>query len=172
MPSSLQRIALRHLARRQPIRLIGPLIDSSLGVTPERRHRLWTDPATRFVGRGNFAPYLATADIWPSPDVGDAFRTPVLCQVPVIFAQGDWDTQTPIENMFEIAPYFTNSRVIIAERGGHGVIAPIARELPSVWKELLEFLRTGDMEGIPVRVRLQPSRRFSPPRFPPGSADK
>ena len=156
-------------ARRSRIRLIGPLIDSSLGVTPERRHRLWTDPATRYLGRGNFAAYLATADTWPSPDVGDEFRTPVLSKIPVVFAQGNWDTKTPIENTFEIAPFFVNSRVIIAERGGHGVLGPIASQLPKVWAELVEFLRTGDMGGIPARVKLQPSRRFTPPTFPPPS---
>ena len=156
----------RSFPRQSRIRLIGPLIDSSLGVTPERRHRLWTDPATRYLGRGNFAPYLATANIWPSPDVGDDFRRPVLNKIPVVFAQGDWDTQTPIENMFEIAPFFLNSRVIIAERGGHGVLGPIARQHPKVWAELVEFLRTGDMGGIPVRVRLKPSRQFDAPTFP------
>ena len=69
-------MALAGNSRRRRVSLIGPLIDSSLGVTPQRRYRLWTDPATRYLGRGNFAPYLATADIWPSPDVGDEFRTP------------------------------------------------------------------------------------------------
>ncbi len=158
--------------RGSPMKLIGPLIDSSLGVTPERLHRLWTDPATRYLGRRNFALYLETADIWPSPDVGDDFRTPILCDVPVVFAQGDWDTSTPIENTFEIAPFFPNSRMILAHRGGHGVLGPIHRELPEVWKELDEFLRTGDMEDIPARVTLLPSRRFPSPSFPlaPGEA--
>ena len=35
--------------------------------------------------------------------------------------------------------------------------------------ELMEFLKTGDLNGIPARVRLSPSRRFNPPTFaPPG----
>ncbi len=146
--------------------LIGPLIDSSLGVTPERRHQLWTDPAIRYLGRDNFSAYLATADIWPSPDMGDDFRRPVLCNIPVVFAQGNWDTSTPIENTFEIAPFFPNSRVLIAEQGGHGVIEPIARQHPEAWKALELFLLTGDSSKVPARVRLQPSRGFTPPRFP------
>jgi hypothetical protein len=157
----------RLLGGSQTLPLIGPLIDSSLAVTPDRRYLLWNDPATRYLGRGNFAPYLATAEIWPSPDVGDEFRTPVLCDIPVLFAQGDWDTQTPVENTFEIAPYFVNSRVIIAERGGHGVLDPIMLQHPDVWSEFVEFVRTGDLEGIPARVTLEPSRRFAPPNFQP-----
>lgn len=146
----------------EEVRLVGPLIDSSLGVTPSRRYRLWTDPATRFLGRGNFAAYLATADIWPSPDVGDDFRRPAVNDIPAVFAQGDWDTSTPIENTYEIAPYFRKGRVLVAERGGHGVLRPIADQLPDVWKTIEAFLRTGDMDSIPTRVTLAPSRQFDP----------
>ena len=146
--------------------LIGVLIDTSLGVTAARRHQLWTDAATRFLGRDNFASYLATAEMWPSLDVGDKFRTPELCNIPVVFAQGDWDTSTPIENTYEIAPFFPNGRVLIAEQGGHGVLGPIAAQLPEVWETLEDFLRTGDTSDIPARVRLSPSRQFVPPTFP------
>jgi pimeloyl-ACP methyl ester carboxylesterase len=145
--------------------LIGPLIDTSLAITPERRHRMVTDPATRYLGR-SFLAYMATEDTWPTEDVGDDFRTPVVSDIPVLFAQGDWDVKTPLENTFEIAPYFTNSRVIIAERGGHGVLGPIAQELPEVWAEVMEFLRTGDLEGIPTRVTVTPDRTFSLPKLP------
>jgi hypothetical protein len=77
------------------------LIDSSLGVTPRRRFLLETDPATRFLGQWNFARYLATSDILPSPDVGDDFRNEISCPIPAVFVHGDWDTQTPIENTFQ-----------------------------------------------------------------------
>lgn len=152
-------------ARQQSMALIGPLIDSSLAVTPDRKYQLWTDPAIRYMGRDNFARYMATAEIWPSPDVGDEFRTPKQCDIPVVFTQGDWDFQTPIENTLEIAPYFTNSRVLIAHRGGHGVIQPIAREDIETWKQLVEFLQTGDMADIPSEITLSPSRRFRAPAF-------
>ena len=145
--------------------LIGPLIDSSLSATPERRHLLWTDPATRYLTRGNFSSYLATAELWPSPDVGDELRTPVECEIPVLFAQGDWDLSTPIENTYEIAPYFLNSRVVIAKRGGHGVLPDLERQHPKVWIEVEDFLRTGDLDGIPSEVLLAPDRTFPPPGF-------
>ena len=147
------------------VRLIGPLIDSSLSTTPGRKHRLWTDPATRYLSRRNFASYMATADIWPSPDVGDEFRTPVLCDIPVVFTQGTWDFKTPVENTFEIVPFFTNSRIVIGERGGHGILGSIRDQHPDTWSELIEFLKTGDLEDIPVRVRLKASQQFEPPNF-------
>jgi pimeloyl-ACP methyl ester carboxylesterase len=154
------------LARRsRDMNLIQPLIDTSLGVTPARRHQIWNDPANRYLRRRGFAGGLATAEIWPSPDVGDDFRTPILSDIPVVFAQGNWDINTPIENTFEIAQYFPNSRIIIADRGGHGVLEPIADQLPKVWAEIEEFVRNGDLQDIPVNVTLKPSHRFEPPTF-------
>jgi pimeloyl-ACP methyl ester carboxylesterase len=146
------------LRRRKPgprrTKLIRPLIDTSLGVTAARQHRLRTDPAGAVLGHWNFDADLATAPIWPSPDVGDDFRLPVSCDIPVVFAQGDWDLNTPVENTLEIAPYFPNGRVLLAIHGGHGVIAPIARHRPDVMALLLEFLKTGDAKTLPAEITL------------------
>ncbi len=157
------------LARRksrdvmQPI--IGMSIDTSLGVTPRREYLLRTDAGTEFLGCWNFDSYLAMADVWPSADVGDEFRTEAVSRIPVVFAQGDWDTQTPLENVLNVAPFFPNGRVLIAVHGGHGVLAPIADRLPEVNKALLEFLRTGSTANLPARVTL-PAVGFSVPTFP------
>jgi hypothetical protein len=71
-------------------------------------------PEQSSLGRWSFNSYLVTADMWPRADVGDEFRTEVVSQIPFVFEQGDWDTQTPIENLLQVSPYFTNSRVLIA----------------------------------------------------------
>jgi pimeloyl-ACP methyl ester carboxylesterase len=150
--------------------LIGALIDTSLGVTPRREHLLRTDAGTEFLGQWNFDSYLATADIWPTADVGDEFRAEVVSRIPVVFAQGDWDTSTPVENALNIAPYFPNGRLMIATHGGHGVIEPIAENLPDVFETLLEFLRTGSTANLPGRVTL-PAPKFAAPDFPPPAAN-
>ena len=146
--------------------LIGPLIDTSLGVTPKREHLLRTDAGTEFLGQWNFDSYLATAGIWPTADVGDEFRNEIVSRIPIVFAQGDWDTSTPVENTLNVAPYFLNGRVLIAEHGGHGVLDPIADHLPEVMTVLLEFLKTGDNANVPARVTL-PAPKFAAPDFPP-----
>jgi hypothetical protein len=149
--------------------LIGPLIDTSLGVTPKREYLLRTDTGTEFLGQWNFDSYLATADIWPTADVGDEFRTEVISRIPVVFAQGDWDTSTPVENTLNIAPFFPNGRVLIAHRGGHGVLSPIAEHLPDVMSVLLEFLQSGSTVNLPARVTL-PLPPVAVPDFPPPTA--
>lgn len=149
--------------------LVGPLIDTSLNVSPRRKFLLRTDAGSEYLGHWNFDAYLASADVWPSPDVGDEFRTDVVSEIPVVFAQGNWDVQTPIENALYLAPYFPNGRMITAEHGGHGVIGPIFASLPEVREQLIEFLRTGKTAGLPARVTL-PKPRLPAPDFPAPAA--
>jgi pimeloyl-ACP methyl ester carboxylesterase len=156
-------------SREAELSLIGALIDTSLGVTPRREHLLRTDAGIEFLGQWNFDSYLATAEIWPTADVGDEFRTEVVSRIPVVFAQGDWDTSTPVENVLNVAPYFPNGRVVIATHGGHGVIGPIAEHLPEVMATLLEFLQAGSTANLPARVTL-PAPKFTVPDFPPPAA--
>jgi pimeloyl-ACP methyl ester carboxylesterase len=156
--------------RTTEVPIISVLIDSSLGVTPRRRYLLETDPATRYVGQWNFARYIATADVWPTLDVGDDFRNEIVCPIPVVFVHGNWDTQTPIENTFQVAPYFPNSHVLIVERGGHGAMNQLTQSLPEVAAALLEFLKTGATATLPTRVTLPP-QRFNAPNFSPPDED-
>lgn len=101
-------------------------------MTPRREYLLRTDPATEFLGQWQLALTKERASIWPSPDVGDQFRTQVLSQIPVVFVHGDWDTSTPVENTLNVAPYFPNGRVLIGVNGRHGVLEQIDNYLPKV----------------------------------------
>lgn len=137
-----------------PAALIGPLIDTSLNVSEARGRRLTDDPAVRYLGRWSFAPSMAAAPLWPTPDVGDGLRLPAKSPIPVVFLHGDWDTSTPIENSREIQPWFPNSRLIVVRRGGHGAIYDLADQYPALLDRLLDYLRTGDMTGFPAEVVL------------------
>lgn len=145
--------------------LISPLIDTSLGVTPKRLHLLRNDPGAELLGHWNFDSYLATADIWPSADVGDEFRTEIVSQIPVVFVQGDWDTQTPVENVLQIAPYFRKGHVVLVERGGHGALNQVFQMLPETREALFRFLKDGRTADVPTRVAV-PAPKFAAPGFP------
>ena len=159
--------------RRDGQLLIFPLIDSSTGVTADRREQLWNDPDVRYVSRSNFASLLATADIWPSADVGDDFRTPVQCDIPVVFIHGDWDRYTPIENTLEIAPFFTNSHTLLIERGGHSPFSQM-KEHPEVYGALMHFAETGSMDGIPEKITVKANLGHNAelPRIDPATLSK
>lgn len=149
-----------------PATLLGPLIDSSLNATPERKHRLVTDPAVDFLGAWNFAANFASADDWPTPDMGDDFRRPRISQIPVVFVHGDWDTSTPVENSFELAPFFPNGWVITVHRAGHDGPFYQLRENAEAKAAVYEFLRTGSMTKLPREVTLSVPK-FDVPRFAP-----
>ncbi len=144
--------------------LIAPLIDTSLGVTAAREHLLRTDPAGESLGWWDFDAYAASAAVWPSPDVGDGFRTPVVDPTPVVFLSGDWDTATPIENMQGLLPYFPNGRAVLVHRGTHAVRAVLAERKSPVIDRILDFLRTGETDHLPVAITL-PAPAFD---LPPG----
>lgn len=150
----------------EEIAIIGPLIDTGLGVTAKREYLLRTDPAIRFLGQWNFDGAIHMADLWPTPDAGDAFRSEVISLVPVVFVQGDWDRFTPIENTLAVAPWFINGRVLIVEHGEHSLLESMPDELPQVMTQLQQFLRTGKASTLPVHVTI-PVGRFDPPDFPP-----
>jgi fermentation-respiration switch protein FrsA (DUF1100 family) len=98
--------------------------------------------------------------------VGDDFRTETVTGTPVVFVNGDWDTQTPVENTLGIAPYFPNSRVLIVERGGHGALGQLARHHPEAMDALVAFLKTGATDKLPTRVSV-PAPKFPRPGFEP-----
>jgi len=151
--------------------LNGPLIDTSLGVSAAREHLLRTDPAGDFLGWWNFDSYIATAPIWPSPDVGDEFRAPILSRIPVLFVNGDWDIYTPIENTLNMLPYFPNGRAILVHRGTHGARSLLSVHRPEVLAAVIEFLKSGDTQGLPAATSF-PAPTFQRPSFPPPAPPK
>ncbi|BAV99252.1 alpha/beta fold hydrolase [Lysobacter enzymogenes] len=148
------------------IKLIGPLADSSLGVSAAREYRLRSDPALAYLGAWNFASNIASAPDWPTPDLGDAFRLPRASDIPVLFVHGDWDTSTPVENTRELLPYFRNGRAIVVHRGGHDGAFYLLRDAPQAKKAVYEFLRSGRDEGLPVEIDA-PLPKFEVPDFAP-----
>jgi pimeloyl-ACP methyl ester carboxylesterase len=146
--------------------LIGPLIDTSLGVTPAREQQLFADPAGAAIGTWNFAAYLAAAATWPSPDVGDALRTAVTDPTPVLFVHGDWDTSTPIENTRGLLPFFPNGRALVVHRGGHTGPFRLLGEHHDVVATVRGFLRGEPVSDLPAAIDLPPMT-FTLPSFPP-----
>ncbi len=151
---------------RGNVKILYHLIDSSLGVTPERRKRLFDDPANRFLTTRSFEPLISAAEFWPTADVGDELRRPIKCDIPVVFVHGDWDDRTPIENTFEIEPYFPNSHTLIVHQAGHGTITrAMYSEHPKTFNKLMAFLSRGEMKDLPDRITMKPYRTWRAPRF-------
>jgi pimeloyl-ACP methyl ester carboxylesterase len=152
----------------QPQKLIGPLVDTSLGVTPQRAMQLRSDPALPWIGSAGFEPYMAAADTWPTPDMGDSFRSMARSEIPVLLIHGDWDSSTPVDNTLAQLPYFPNGKAIIVHRGGHDGAFYLLREAPQVKEAVYRFMKTGEMKDLPGEVTL-PVPAFVKPAFAPKS---
>lgn len=153
-----------------PTKLIGPLADSSLGVTAAREHLLRTDPAIGLLGTWNFQGNIASASDWPTPDMGDGFRKPVRNTMPIVFVHGDWDTSTPIDNTLGLLPYFPDGHAILVHRGGHDGTFYQLRGDAATRQAVYDFLKSGDTDALPVEVSL-PSPQFDVPSFAPLGMD-
>jgi pimeloyl-ACP methyl ester carboxylesterase len=150
--------------------LIGPLADSSLGVTAERDFLLHTDPALPLLGTWNFEGNIASADEWPTEDMGDDVRKPTLTDIPVVFVHGDWDTSTPVENTLGLLPWFPKAHAILVHRGSHDGTFYQLRNDPAAKQAVYRFLATGETSGLPVEVSL-PVPDFEAPPFAPPTSD-
>ena len=154
--------ALAYRSRQSDrIPLIFPLIDHSLGITAERERSLRADTATAWVGPIHHF-YDATRDLSPTPDVGDAFRTGLSVDVPVLMIQGDLDRSTPIENAHAIHEELPTSHLLHVENGTHLAIREARRFHPQVQAQVLSFLKTGSFSKLPDRVSL-PAPDFEEP---------
>lgn len=161
-----QEAAERRANAEGPVRLIEPLIDSSLGAPAQRAYLLTTDPATDLMGFWDFDALMASAKAWPAPVLDDAFRLPVQNPTPVIFIHGDWDIATPVENMLGMLPYFPNARAVLVHRGTHHSREPLFAARPDIAARVMTFLRSGELAGLPSEATL-PTRAFDVPDFAP-----
>ena len=90
-------------------------------------------------------PFPDVCDEWKAIDVGDAFRSPLRSDVPVLFISGTLDARTPVSNAEEYLTGFTNGTHMIIEGAVHS--DPLFLSSPKIKDGMMEFLR-----GQPVTV--------------------
>lgn len=140
------------------------LLDCASGITSARRQELLADPAMEIVG--NPAWFYETGCPEWGGDLGDDFRTGFETDVPVLVVHGDWDLSTPYENALELMPAFRNGKLVTVERGTHGALEEAMEASEGLREQVVEFLRTGSVEGVPERVRLPPVDWVVPAKLP------
>ncbi len=134
-------------------------MDCASGATAARLRRIAEEaPGTLLGGAINF-PFPGICTAWEVPDLGDAFRAPLVTDVPALFISGTLDGRTPVANAEEVRRGFRNSLHLVIEGAGHS--DPLFLSSPHIAKAMLAFL-----EGKPVRkLRIElPPPSFLPPR--------
>lgn len=127
-------------------------MDCASGATAERRAAIRRQAETSILGDRNV--WLEVAcDYWPVEDLGDAFRSPVEADVPVLFISGTLDPRTPPENAEDVLPGFPNGRHLVIEGGSHD--DDLFLSSPEIADAMIAFFRGGEPTE---RVVLDPLR--------------
>jgi pimeloyl-ACP methyl ester carboxylesterase len=133
------------------------MMDCASGMTAARREQIKREAkGTLLEDLFNF-PFPDVCTEWKAPDLGDAFRSPVRSDVPVLFISGTLDGRTPISNAEEYRKGFSRSEHIIIEGAVHS--DPLFLSSPKIKDGMLEFLK-----GQPVTVTkiAAPPMKFMP----------
>lgn len=134
------------------------MMDCASGASKARLARIAKeaqDPRN-LLGDAVNVPYPAVCAACGAPDVGDAFRGPLECDVPVLFVSGDLDARTPPENVDEIAGGFAKAVHVRVTNAGHESLEVLSPE----YLELLKaFLRGEEVASTTIVL---PEPRFTP----------
>jgi pimeloyl-ACP methyl ester carboxylesterase len=121
------------------------MMDCASGQTVARRERIAKEAKVTLLEDVFNFPFPNVCEEWKAPDLGDAFRSPLRSDVPVLFISGTLDARTPVSNAEEYRTGFTNSTHMIIEGAVHS--DPLFLSSPKIKDGMMEFLR-----GQPVTV--------------------
>ncbi|MEM6630459.1 MAG: alpha/beta hydrolase [Bacteroidota bacterium] len=136
---------------------IATTMDLASGASTARRARIAAEePRSLFPGIVNF-PLDACEDFWPIPDLGEAYRSPLISDVRTLFMSGTLDFNTPPYQAEEIRWGFSNSSHIIVDNAGHEQI--LAH--PDASQTVQKFLKGENVDDVAL---FYPKLRFIPVR--------
>ena len=94
-------------------------MDAASGCSPERLALIDAQARTsRFGDVVNF-PYPAVTSAWSVPDLGEAFRAPLVSPVRTLFVSGSLDCNTPPQQAEEMRWGFSDATHLVIENAGH-----------------------------------------------------
>jgi len=134
------------------------MMDCASGASATRLARLArerADPANLLSDAVN-VPYPDACAAAGAPDVGDAFRAPFRCDVPVLFVSGELDARTPPENVELLAPGFPHHVHVRLTSAGHESLELLSPDYRAL---LLDFLHGKPVESTTIEL---PPARFRP----------
>ena len=94
-------------------------MDAASGASLWRRARIASEARRTLLGDAVNVPAPAQAAALGVPDLGPAFRAPVVSDVPVLLISGTLDGRTPPSNAEEVAAGFSNGAHLVIQGAGH-----------------------------------------------------
>ena len=136
------------------------MLDCGSGISSQRYEQYQNDTARAVLGNAERL-YEVGCEVWDA-DLGEEFRKNFKTPIPTLLVHGNWDVSTPLENAQELAPYFTNGKLVTVERGSHGALYEAINELPNFRKQVEKFITEGAYQDIPDTIELPPMAWESP----------
>ena len=131
------------------LRPMSYLMDVASGSGAERRAMLWEQAETALVGaQMNFSLPLETVD--PSLDLGDAFRTAPVSDVPTLVLSGTLDGRTFLQSASEATADLSARQTVIVENAGHNLFMMS----PEITATIQDFMRGENVDGRRLKVAL------------------
>jgi len=135
------------------------MMDCASGMTAERKEQIQREAKQTLLGDVSNFPFPDVCEAWKAPDLGDAFRSPVRSNVPVLFISGTLDARTPVSNAEEYRKGFPNSTHMIIENAVHS--DPLFLSSPKIKEGMLEFLKGQTVTATRI---VAPPLKFAPLR--------
>ncbi len=133
------------------------MMDCASGNTAGRRERIKQEAKETLLEDFSNFPFPDVCQAWKAPDLGDAFRSPVQSDVPILFISGTLDARTPVSNAEEYRKGFPNSTHLIIEGAVHS--DPLFLSSPGIKDVMLEFMKG---EPISTTKLSSPPMKFLP----------
>ncbi len=125
------------------------VMDCASGASSERTLRIQMEASETLLGAMTDFPFPEICDACGNPDLGPAFRTSFMSEVPVLFLSGSLDGRTPPSNAEEVRAGFSHSHHLIVENGTHGDETLGA---PGVTETVVDFLKGNPISFIEAKL--------------------
>jgi pimeloyl-ACP methyl ester carboxylesterase len=142
-----------------PPSMMSIAMDCASGITAARRARIAEEAKWTLLGDAINVPFPEVCEGLGVPDLGDAFRKPLVSDVPALLISGTLDGRTRPRQMEELRRTMPNAIAITIEGAGHS--DPLFLSSPKIYETMKAFLR-----GEPIRERViaLPPIELDPPR--------
>ncbi len=115
----IARIAVMARRRAGIGNAIKPLMDIASGATAQRAQRIDNEAMTALLGIALNFPDRQLADAWGAEDLGDAFRAPIVSDVPALVFVGDVDMRTPVDIGIALQAGMPSAHLVVLKNVGH-----------------------------------------------------
>jgi hypothetical protein len=131
-------------------------MDCSAGITEERRRVIANEAKRTLLGDAINIPFPEICAAIDVPDLGDAYRGPLVTDIPVLMISGTLDGRTRPRQAEEARRMMPNAQHLVIEGAGHS--DPLFLSSPKILEAMKAFLRG---EPLPERVLTLPPMQFS-----------